>query len=84
MYNSTARTKLGKNVIHALSSAKNVDEFIDKISQPSTRKMRGNSDYFRRQLQRGRCATSEYHGLINPPKLNISADTLSKIKSKGE
>ena len=66
------------------SHIKNVDEFIDKIAQPSTRRMRGNSDFFRRQLQRGRCATSEYHGLINPPKLNISTDTLSKIKSKGE
>lgn len=84
MYNSTARVKLGKNTINALSSAKNVDEFIDKIAQPRTRRMRGNSDFFRRQFQRGRCVTSEYHGLINPPKLNISADTLSKIKSKGE
>lgn len=80
MYNSTARARLGKNVINALSSAKDLDEFIGKIAQPNTHKMRGNSDYFRKQFKRGRCVTSEYHGLYNPPKLNISADTLSKIK----
>lgn len=80
MYNSTARRKLGKNVINALSSAKDLDEFIGKIAQPNTHRMRGNSDYFRKQFKRGRCVTSEHHGLFNPPKLNISADTLSKIK----
>lgn len=80
LYNKTARKVLGKNVIRALSSAKDTDEFIQKLVQPNTHSYKYNSDRVRNTLKRGKVYHSEWYGLFNPAKLNISADTLSKLK----
>lgn len=72
--------RLGKNTARALRSAKSVDELIEKFVQPDTHNHSGNTTRFNRMMRNNKPYCSEYYGLFNPTKLNISSDTLKKIK----
>lgn len=80
-FNRSAYKKLGKNTTRALKQAKDVDEFIDIITQPDTHRYRtGTTKAVHKQLKNGKPYMSEYYGMFNPTVLNISSDTLNKLK----
>mgnify|MGYP003308700477 CR=1 FL=1 len=76
-------TRLGKNTMRALRSANSVEDLIEKFAQPDTHRYCGrNNQMVSHLLRKGKTYYSEWYGMINPPKINISADTLNKIKER--
>ena len=64
----------------AVGSTGTVDEIIERAMQPTMVKNTSAKIYKNKVLAKGKIHYSNYYGLTNPAKLNISTDTLSKIK----
>ena len=85
-YNRLSRNgyiRMGRQGYNASNYAKDTDEYIDRLLEPKTRRKtptRLNSESC--TLKRGKPLCSQYNGLTNPPKLNISKDTLDKIRKQ--
>lgn len=80
-FSQSSFTRMGKQFVRSSREAKNTDEYIEKITQPNLyRKTPSRIGVEKVTLGKGKPLCSQYKGIINPPKLNISAQTLEQLK----
>jgi hypothetical protein len=66
-----------------LNNAVDIDEAIKEIAKPLSRRMtKSKQNIYRKVANSQKPLATEYYGLINPTKLNISKNTLDKIKER--
>lgn len=58
----------------------NTEQLIDKLTQPKRRRKNASLLYVERKMVRTSKPVCTSKGIHNPVKLNISTDTLNKIK----
>lgn len=82
-FSQSSFTRMGKQFVRSSREAKGTDEFKQKISEPNLyRKTPSRIGVEKVTLGKGKPLCSQYKGIINPPKLNISKDTLEKLQTQ--